>query len=352
MAAAVPLCDEHNEVQYHWCKTCKQFFCHQCRYTHRGHDKKVRRFTIDELRDNYDKERKVEAELTELKDQAEALGDHHKDKKEGICQIHQSFKSSLSLQYSPQTDKIRIASWNTQNARKYVRLDCMNRTIVKHNFNIMAIQEIGENGNTIRSVCELLQRKDTSWNYIFNSSLGFLWKGNPDITMIYHESLSRSLRAFEHTPLLAVFSIRDFRIAIINFHLRPRSPKIKKLNDQEVLLLGKALSQAKTICEREGHGVPEHNFLLIGDFNTIPLDPDLDRHEYRSLFGITEYTNVADTDTYDNIIVHSTFKQRCIQHDKKNIETAGCRSATSRRLETLREEKVSDHYPIYADFYY
>ena len=291
----------------------------------------------------------MEAKLTELKDQAAALGGHHKDMKERICQL-QLFKSRLSLQYSTQADQIRIASWNTQNARKYLRLDCMNRTIVKHNFNIMAIQEVGENGNTIRSVCELLQRKDNTWRYTAepaHSSLGFL-KENPDITMIYHESIHRG-RWFEHKPLLAVFSIRDFRIAIINFHLRPRSSGERKAkNEQEVLQLGKTLDQAKTICEREGHDVPEHNFLLIGDFNVIPLNRDLASHDYRSLFGITEHTNVADSDTYDNIIVHSTFEQRCIQHGIKYIITSGSRLATSRDLEALEERYVSDHYPIYV----
>ena len=231
----------------------------------------------------------------------------------------------------------------------------MKRTIAKHNFNIMVIQEVGENGNTLWSICELLQRKDDSWRCAAvpaHSSLGFLWKENPDIMMIHLESLSRE-RWFEHIPLLAVFSVRDFRIAIINFHLRPRSSgETKAQNEQEVLRLGKTLSQAKAICEREGFGVPEHNFLLIGDFNTIPLDPDLASRDYRNIFGITEHTNVADTETYDNIIVHSTFEQRCIHHGKKNIITAGRSSAESRRLEALEEKYISDHFPIYADFYY
>ena len=44
-----------------------------------------------------------------------------------------------------------------------------------------------------------------------HSSLGFLWKeSKTGIQMIYHESLSG--RWFEYRPLLAVFSVRDFRI--------------------------------------------------------------------------------------------------------------------------------------------
>ena len=320
---------------------------------HWGHDKE-RRSTIDELRAINDQERNVEDKLTELKDQVEGLGDHHTDIKERICQLEQLFKSRLSLQNSTQTGSVRIASWNTQNASRYLRLDCMKRTIVKNNFNIMAIQEVGANGNTIQSVCDMLLREDDSWRYAVpaHSSLGFLWKGNPDIMMIHHESLSRG-RWFKYTPLLAVFSVRDFKIAIINFHLRPRtSIRRNKENETEVLQLGKTLSRAKAICEREEHGVPEHNFLLIGDFNTIPLDPDLASRDYRNIFGITEHTNVADTETYDNIIVHSTFEQRCIHHGKKNIITAGRSSAESRRLEALEEKYISDHFPIYADFYY
>ena len=200
----------------------------------------------------------------------------------------------------------------------------MKRTILKHKFDVIVIQEVGALGNTIRSVCELLHEKEKSWRYIAvpaHSSLGFLWKeSKTGIQMIYHESLSG--RGFEYRPLLAVFSVRDFRIAIINFHLRPRSPKIKAQNDQEVLWLGEVLSQAKAMCEREGHAVPKHNFLLIGDFNVIPLNLDLSRHEYRSIFGITEHTNVADSEAYDNIIIHSTFEQRCNQHGKKDIVTA------------------------------
>ena len=166
MAASAPVCSKHKEVQDRWCKTCKQFYCPECRYTHQGHDKKERRFTIDELCDINDKERKVEAKLTELKDQAEALGDQHKDKKERICQLEQLFKSRLSFQYSTQADQIRIASWNTQNADIYIRHDCMKRTILKHKFDVIAIQEVGALGNTIRSVCELLHEKEKSWRYI------------------------------------------------------------------------------------------------------------------------------------------------------------------------------------------
>lgn len=159
---------------------------------------------------------------------------------------------------------------------------------------------------------------------------------------------------FAHKPLLVVFSINDdFKIALINFHLKPRNcPENKKKNDAEVLYLWKILTDAQYECRDKGHDIPDNNFILIGDFNTIPLNPELSSHGFKNIFGITEHTNVKNTDTYDNIIVHSTFEQRCIKH-KVIREHIVMRDKSSPRDDYLTSiDKISDHCPIYADFYY
>ena len=223
----------------------------------------------------------------------------------------------------------------------------MQKTIRENKFDIVALQEAGAHGKGAKKIHHELKECDDKWKLSPDKGLPthlsgvFLWNASSKLKEI-KVTIMVDCDGFAYKPCLGIFSISDWRFALLNFHLKPRfssGRSQKKVNDKEIGLLWDAYTKAKRICEH--NDVSEENIILLGDFNNIPQN--VVEHGYVNTFGFQEYTNTKRDDTYDNIIVHHTLQQYCKNHGVSEIVTEGT---------TLKSEKVSDHCPIWADFIY
>ena len=86
--------------------------------------------------------------------------------------------------------------------------------------------------------------------------------------------------------------------------------------------------------------------MLIGDFNTYPIDDDLNKRlRFENIFKPQEYTNVNKNQCYDNIIVHQKLKLCCTYSSVQDIILDRDNIATAEQL-----KHKFDHLPICAEF--
>lgn len=195
-------CSAHGKHQDHFCRTCRLFYCNECHHRHRKHDKETLR--EDDLQQNEKSQKIVSEGLKTLRCNVEMLGHHHEDIMESVRQLELLFERRLELQYTTPHGKIRISSWNTQNVKKHLARDCIKRTIHEANLDIVAFQEIGREGKTMKKVLELLQDKDRTWTSLPNEahpSLGFIWK-NPMFVLQFITSLCLHVMYLHINPYL------------------------------------------------------------------------------------------------------------------------------------------------------
>ena len=333
------VCD-HGEIQNRHCKTCKQFFCENCDEMHKDHKKKE--YSKQDLQNFKTSEEEIEEKLDQLKDEIEPVKDIHNGMYKKVCHLTEWFQTRIKVQYMEPKGTIRIASWNIQHAASKKCIDCMQKTIRKNNFDVVALQEAGLHGRAAKQLCDALKEHNNKWKLFPDQGLPsrlsgvFLLKESSELKKI-EVRIMVDYDDFANKPCLGIFSISDWRFALLNFHLKPRSGSGKIQNDNEIGLLWDCTTQ-KIICEKK---VSKENIILLGDFNNIPQN--VDEHGYVNTFGFKEYTNTKKDDTYDNIIVHHTLQQYCKNHGVSEIVT---------KETTLTPTDVSDHCPIWADFIY
>ena len=143
---------------------------------------------------------------------------------------------------------------------------------------------------------------------------------------------SRKVQAME-------IQIGPFEFTILNMHLAPRSKDDRiETNDYEVRELKKLSSRLVDVR------FPLKNLMLIGDFNTYPIDDDLNKRlRFENIFKPQEYTNVCKNQCYDNIIVHQKLKLCCTSSSVQDIIVDG-------DIATAQLKNMFDHLPICAEF--
>ena len=109
----------------------------------------------------------------------------------------------------------------------------------------------------------------------------------------------------------------------------------RTLNQPGTLYQSRTLNQPGTLYQSRTLNQPGTYVFLIGDFNCFPWSKGLEMNKFVNLFPLRMYTNTKQDECYDNIIVPD--KTLC-----RNVVVV-----TDRNL-----IKVSDHFPIYADFYF
>ena len=123
------------------------------------------------------------------------------------------------------------------------------------------------------------------------------------------------------------FHVGRWTFSLVSIHLA------KDIIDQECHMLPLVITAAKIMQEQD--------VVLLGDFNCIPPDRVLGKVGYESLFH-----NTAQSECFDDILIHSDLRIiSYVQHKMAHIKGPKSR----RLLEDIAI--VSDHFPIYADFY-
>ena len=339
---------DHGEIQnecYEFCYICQKYFCEKNDENHESY-RKIR-CTEKDFEETKMSETNIEKQLNELANEI-AVNAIHQEMFTKVRHLTEWFQTRIKVQYLKPKGTIRIASWNIHHAASKMHIDCMQKTIRKNNFDIVALQEAGKDGKAAKQLCDALKKHDDKWKLFPDKRLPthlsgvFLMKESSELKKIEVKIMDDckimvDWNDFANKPCLGIFSISDWMFALLNFHLKPRSSKKKIQSDNEIGLLMDACTTAKTICEKK---VSKENIILLGDFNNIPQN--VKEHGYVNTFGFQEYTNTKKDDTYDNIIVHHTLKQYCMGHGVSEIVTKKTTSPTD----------VSDHCPIWADFIY
>ena len=135
----------------------------------------------------------------------------------------------------------------------------MQKTIRENKFDVVALQEAGARGNGAKKIHHELKECDDKWNLFPDKGLPthlsgvFLWNASSKLKEI-EVTIMADCDGFSYIPYLGIFSISDWRFALLNLHLKPRfssGKSKKKVNDKEIGLLWDAYTKAKRICEHQ-----------------------------------------------------------------------------------------------------
>ena len=286
-----------------------------------------------------------------------ALSAYVRDYKEIDSEVHElneKIKRKLSLRYTNKK-KIRIASWNLHHNNKDEDISSMCWTINNHDFDIVALQEVGEGGKVAKAVRDELKKKDPTWSGEIHTQTkiagAFLWREICPLRKLVDEVYS-DLK-FHLDCNVGVFQIGERKFALVNFHLAAQGEILLKrygngtktgtqVNKTEIKNLHVVLQQVTSDDK-----VAKENVILIGDFNTIPENDYFKKHNYNPIFDSSHPTNALEDATYDNIILHDSIKEKYGDYDVAKTYKNATDIASKEEA-----DEISDHLPIWVDLTY
>lgn len=253
------------------------------------------------------------------------------------------------------SDKITIASFNIQTfgktkASRSNVMDILAKTIAR--YDIVAIQEIRDkSGTAIVDLEKAVDDLGTEYTVIIGPRLGRT-SSKEQYAYIYRDDTIEPVGSpytyteptgtdpFHREPFISMFKAKagTFDFVLINIHTDPDEA------EEEIRSLANILSDAKT------HFPDEGDFIILGDLNA-----DCTYYNEESVNPLPDTTwlipDVLDTTvkgtvcTYDRIIVNET----TIEDYAGN---AGLfRFDTEYGLSFEQAKKVSDHYPVFSEFW-
>ena len=223
-------------------------------------------------------------------------------------------------------------------------------TIVKiiSQFDIVAIQEIRDkSGTAVVKLENMMDTTGTNYNYVIGPRLGrtsskeqyayMYGAGTIDITYI---SMEDSFDKFHREPYMCQFKAKtgNFDFVLIIIHTDPDDAT------DEIEALPLALTEARN------HFKNESDFIILGDLNADCTYFDESAYKNTAinhwLIGNEVDTNLAKSScTYDRIIITDG-----VEEDYAG-NSGVFRFDIMYDLPYIEAKKVSDHYPVYSDFY-
>ncbi len=253
-------------------------------------------------------------------------------------------------------DTITIATFNIQifgvtKRQKIDVMDVLTKT-VRH-FDIIAVQEFRDKTQkTLPYFVKKINDIDgDKYEYIGSSRLGrtsskeryaFIYNTKTvkfnDFSYVYNDSND----VFEREPFVAYFSSGDFDYVLINIHTKPddATNEIDALDD--------------VVKDAEAKLPNEKDFIVLGDlnadcsyFNDEADNSDLETEEYFWVVADDADTTVKKTVcAYDRIVFK---KEATLEDYTGNWEIF--RFDKEYNLSQKKAEKVSDHYPVWSEFF-
>jgi endonuclease/exonuclease/phosphatase family metal-dependent hydrolase len=250
-------------------------------------------------------------------------------------------------------DYITVASFNIQifgqtKISKPEIMDVISRIIRR--YDVVAIQEVrSKEQNVIPTLLSYVNDANTNYDYIISQRLGrteskeqYAFVYNTKTVDLVSESsyvVADPDDVFEREPFVAFFRSGNFDFKLVNNHIKPEDVSAE-------------LGQLAVVINDIYESSSEKDIIVLGDMNadgsyfdednlvvTFPL--------WIQLIGNDEDTTVAISDnTYDRMMTRDT---------TANVEYTG-KSGVFRWdaeygvTDNSFVKKVSDHYPIYAEF--
>lgn len=254
-----------------------------------------------------------------------------------------------------QSGKIKISSFNIQifgqtKSQKPEVMDILKKTI--DNFDIVAVQEIRDiTGSSIFTLLkEINSIQGNNYSVIYSPRLGrssskeqYAFYYNPSI-LSYQSSYTYSDPSdlFEREPFLAKFNSSSFDFVLITIHIKPEDAY------NEINALHSVLQDAKSKFPDEG------DFIILGDLNADCdyLNEKLDFTLIENQAFVWVVDDSADTTTKSTIC---TYDRIIFQRNETTEDFTGNWGVFYfDQLYSLNKEQteaVSDHYPVWAEFY-
>ncbi|HUV60385.1 MAG TPA: endonuclease/exonuclease/phosphatase family protein [Desulfatiglandales bacterium] len=263
----------------------------------------------------------------------------------GCGEVHDSNKQVLG--------SIKIASFNIQifgqtKISKPEIMDIISKIIKR--YDVVAIQEVrSKEQNVIPTLLSYVNDANTNYDYIISQRLGrtgskeqYAFVYNTKTVDLISESsyvVADPNDVFEREPFVAFFRSGNFDFKLVNNHIKPGDVEAE-------------LSQLAVVINDIYGSSSERDIIVLGDMNadgsyfdednlvvTFPL--------WIQLIGNDEDTTVATSDnTYDRMMTRDT---------TANVEYTGKSGvfrwdAEYEVTDNSFVKKVSDHYPVYAEF--
>ena len=252
-----------------------------------------------------------------------------------------------------QTDIISIASFNIQvfGKTKASKPEVM-ATIVNiiSQFDVVAIQEIRDkSGTAIVKLENMMDATGTNYDYVIGQRLGrtsskeqyaYMYRTDTIEPMVCI-SMEDSFDKFHREPYMCSFKAKNgtFDFVLITIHTDP-----DEATDEIEALLTLALTEARD------HFTNESDFIILGDLNADCTY--FDESAYQNpimnhwIIGNELDTNLAKSScTYDRIIITNE------ANEDYTGNSGVFRFDTLYDLPYTEAKKVSDHYPVFGDFY-
>jgi exonuclease III len=243
---------------------------------------------------------------------------------------------------------VRIATWNMHvfAPRPAIRLDIIAGIIRSSNFDIVALQEIRENGEEVESLLDTLGSpwKRTTFSPMTGNHERFVFIYNSEHVAELgppHSINSADAPSFNRTPYEDTFEAGRFDFTLITCHLfYGDNPAGHARRKHEAQMLA-------DYAKQEVANGQDKDVIVLGDFNeTVGLG---NLHFFTDA-GWEELnrdpTNLESTQVYDNLLIDPhqvnewTGTAGSIHYDEKMFP----------HNERIAVEEVSDHRPAYADF--
>lgn len=259
-------------------------------------------------------------------------------------------------------DQISIAAFNIQifgqsKAAKDDVMDVLVKTIRR--YDVVGVQEIRDSsGTSLPKLVEMINNgtdengKPYNYDYVVSDRLGrssskeqyaYIYDANSVFVasepLVYPEPDGTD--PFEREPYMVTFRANngDFDALFVLIHTKPDDAK------NEIDELDSVVQYARTIYK------DQENYVIMGDFNADGSyfnekgDSALKSDEYVWIIGNDEVTTTKTKNTYDRIVITKSL-------EKYFTNTSGVFNYSAEYNLTPEETyAVSDHYPIYADFW-
>ena len=242
---------------------------------------------------------------------------------------------------------VRIATWNLHvfAPRPAIRLDTIAGIIRSSSFDIVALQEIRENGEEVDA---LLRQLGSSWQ---RSSFSAITGNHERFVFIFNADHVREVgpahaieagSEFNRVPYEDTFAAGQFQFTLVTCHLYYGDGAAgEKRRSHKAQILAQFARDEVMV-----HHVPD--VIVLGDFNELNGNQG-NLHYFRELGWETlnaEPTNLHSNEVYDNLLIDP-------RQTNTWTGTAGAihfEQTLFNGDDKLAVESVSDHRPAYADF--
>ena len=242
---------------------------------------------------------------------------------------------------------VRLATWNLKKFSERARPDLATiaSLIRSHNFDLIAIQEVQQQG---QSVQRLRMTLGEPWRHVVSEQTG----NNERFAFLYRSDVIETLSDpafitsaesvnFDRVPYAGTFRAGQFDFTLLTVHSWYGDANFNARRQQETQALAR-------VCESFLATSAEKDVIVLGDFNEFRTGGNLHYLAALNFLPVNfTPTNLSSTEVYDNILLNRGHTREftnitgVLMFDETHFTNDDKRAA----------DDISDHRPVFADFH-